>query len=96
MGQYSLQVHEQVREFLDQLDEKSTRICKDNIKKLAAEPYPGRGKEDKEKIVVDGEEVYRLHVSRSFTAFYLIDDESNEVRVLELLPIDEAHDRYGY
>ena len=39
--------------------------------------------------------MYRLHIGRSYTAFYTIHDEANEVRVREVLPIDEAHKRYG-
>ncbi len=54
----------------------------------------GRG--DKEKIVIDGDERYRLHISRSCTAFYDIYEDLDEVRVTELLPTDEAHKRYGY
>lgn len=96
MGDYQLLVHDEVRKFLTQLDDKSERICRDNIAALSDHPYPGRGKGDKEQIVVDGEDVYRLHISRSFTAFYEVDEGESTVRVLELLPIDEAHNRYGH
>jgi len=96
MAAYNLLVERDALEFIDDLDEKSERICKENLKKLEDEPYPGRGKGDKEKLTVDGEEVYRLHIGRTFTAFYEILEDENAVRVLEILPIDEAHDRYGY
>jgi mRNA-degrading endonuclease RelE of RelBE toxin-antitoxin system len=96
MSNYDLLVEEEALEFITGLDEKSERICKDNIGQLAEDPYPGRGKGDKEKLVVDGEEVYRLHIGRTFTAFYEILEDEEAVRVLEVLPIDEAHDRYGY
>lgn len=95
MTEYELLVEQDALEFVTSLDEKSERICKDNLKKLAENPYPGRGKGDKERLVVDGEEVYRLHVGRTFTAFYDVIEDETQVRVLEVLPIDEAHDRYG-
>jgi mRNA-degrading endonuclease RelE of RelBE toxin-antitoxin system len=96
MAGYDLLVERDAIDFVESLDEKSERICKENLKKLADQPYPGRGKGDKEKLVVDGETVYRLHIGRTFTAFYEIVEDENVVRVLEVLPIDEAHDRYGY
>jgi mRNA-degrading endonuclease RelE of RelBE toxin-antitoxin system len=96
MAAYDLLIEQEALDFIESLDEKSERICKDNIKSLAKEPYPGRGKGDKEQLVVRGEEVYRLHIGRSFTAFYDILEDEKAVQVLEVLPIDEAHDRYGY
>ena len=39
--------------------------------------------------------MYRLHIGRSYTAFYTIHDDTSEVRIREILPIDEAHKRYG-
>ena len=93
---YNVLLGEDAAAFIQALDEKSQRIVKDNLRKLAESPYPGRGSGDKEKIVVDGEEVWRLHISRTYTAFYVILEDDNEVRVVELLPIDEAHDRYSY
>lgn len=96
MAAHDLLVEREALAFINRLDEKSERICKENLKKLGEEPYPGRGKGDKEKLVVDGEEVYRLHIGRTFTAFYEILEDEKAVRVLEVLPIDEAHDRYGY
>jgi mRNA-degrading endonuclease RelE of RelBE toxin-antitoxin system len=82
-------------EFLKSLDEKSQRICRDNLEKLE-HPYPGQGIGDKEKIPIRGEQRYRLHISRSYTAFYEILDEKQQVRVTEILPIDEAHNQYGF
>lgn len=96
MTEYRLLVEEDVLAFLTALDEKSERICKRNLKKLATDPYPGSGAADKERLAVDGELVYRLHIGRTFTAFYDIDEAEGVVRVLELLPIDEAHKRYGF
>lgn len=83
-------------EFYSTLDEKSRRIVRENLEKLAESPYSGRGKGDKEKLVVDGEEMYRLHISRTYTAFYLVVERDDEVRVVDILTIEDAHKRYGY
>ncbi len=92
---YDIYLSDEVKDFLSTLDEKSERICRKNLKKLS-NPYPGRGIGDKEKLTVQGEEMYRLHIGRTFTAFYVIDEEEKEVRVIEILPIDDAHKKYGY
>lgn len=96
MATYRVQVSEQARSFLQALDEKSRRICQNNLGKLAAGPYPGRGSGDKERLPVRGEEVFRLHIGRRYTAFYIILEGERMVRVVELLPIDQAHKKYGY
>lgn len=79
---------------MNSLDEKSRRICKSNLDKLS-QPYPGRGSGDKEKITFRGEEVYRMHISRAWTAFYVILEKENVVKVADLMPIDIAHKKYG-
>lgn len=91
---YEVHVAIDVRDFLQSLDDKSKRIIKDNLAKLE-EPYPGRGQGDKEKIEWKGDEVYRLHIGRSWTAFYDIDEDEGRVLVREILPIDRAHKEYG-
>lgn len=95
MRTYNVVLSEESVEFLRALDEKSRRICKDDLRKLEADPYPGRGKGDKERLSVDGEEIYRLHIGRTHTAFYIVLEDEQEVRVVEVLPIDDAHKRYG-
>lgn len=93
---YEIQISEESHKFLKSLDEKSLRICKNNLSKLENNPYPGYGKGDKEKIVVQGEEIYRIHIGRTFTAFYVVLKDRKLVRIIEILPIDEAHKKYGY
>lgn len=96
MTSYQVLLSPDAEEFYSTLDEKSRRIVRENLEKLAESPYPGRGKGDKEKLVVDGEEMYRLHISRTYTAFYLIVESDDEVRVVDILTIEDAHKRYGY
>jgi len=67
---YEVLLHPDADEFLRGLDDKSERIARDNLGKLAENPYPGSGKGDKEKLVIDGDERHRLHISREYTAFY--------------------------
>ncbi|MCX2819753.1 MAG: mRNA-degrading endonuclease RelE of RelBE toxin-antitoxin system [Methanobacteriota archaeon] len=66
---YDVLLHPDADGFLHGLDDKSERIVRDNLGKLAEDPYPGGGRGDEDK---------------------------NEVRVTEILPIDEARKRYGY
>lgn len=95
---YEILLADEARDYLAALDEKSTRIVKENLKKLADEPYPRpeAGSGDREKLVVDGEEIYRLHIGRTHTAFYDILGDEKEVRVIDILDIDDAHKRYGF
>jgi mRNA-degrading endonuclease RelE of RelBE toxin-antitoxin system len=92
---YEVVLSDESRNFLFSLDKKSRNICKKNLKKLFS-PYPGRGIGDKEKLVVAGEEVYRLHIGRTYTAFYIVDEIYKIVRVLEILSIEMAHKKYGF
>ena len=94
---YNVLLAEEAREYVSLLDEKSTRIVKDNLRKLEEDPHPrpGAGSGDREKVTVDGEEIYRLHIGRTHTAFYDILENADEVRVVDIMDIDEAHKRYG-
>lgn len=91
---YEVLVAEDVQALLDSLDEKSERIVRENLAKLRS-PRPGEGQGDKEQIRWRGEEVYRLHIGRTWTAFYDFDDEEDVVRVLRVMPIDDALKEYG-
>ena len=86
---------DKVERFLSNLDQKSKNICENNLRKLK-EPYPGRGIGDKEKLIVSGEESYRLHIGRTYTAFYVIDEGEKLVRILRLMSIEAAHKKYGF
>lgn len=97
MSEYDVLLGDEVRDFLEVADEKTTRIVTEKLEWLADNPYPGRGRGDKEKLPIDGNRNrFRLHVSRTFTALYTVLEENKEVRVLEIVPIDEAHKRYGF
>jgi mRNA-degrading endonuclease RelE of RelBE toxin-antitoxin system len=95
---YEILLAPEAREYVGALDEKSQRIVKDNLRKLEDDPHPrpGTGSGDKEQLTIDGEELYRLHIGRTHTAFYDILEDDNEVRIIDIMDIDEAHNRYGY
>lgn len=88
-------ISEQVKSFLNSLPEKTKQVCINNLKKLA-NPFPGEDSGDKEKLILDGEIFYRMHINRPFTAFYIIDTKKQMVRVIELLTIEKAHKKYRY
>ena len=97
MSEYVVLLSEEVAEFLDVADEKTERICKEKLRFLGEDPYPGGGRGDKEKLPIDGQrDRFRLHISRTWTAFYTTIEADKEVRVLEIVSIDEAHKRYGF
>ena len=82
------------KKFLDALDKKSKRIVMDKLKLLKNDPYQGQGQGDKE--LIDPEYgIYRLHISKSYTAFYQILEEDKTVRVLDIMTIEQAHKLYG-
>jgi mRNA-degrading endonuclease RelE of RelBE toxin-antitoxin system len=97
MSDYDVLLGDDAREFLNLVDDKTERVTRENLGYLAENPYPGRGRGDKEKLPIDGRrDRYRMHISRSYTAIYTVLEEDNEVRVLEILRIDDAHKRYGF
>ncbi|OQA54598.1 MAG: hypothetical protein BWY45_02534 [Euryarchaeota archaeon ADurb.Bin294] len=90
---YPILVEDAVLDFLKVLPEKSQRIIRSKIAHLGDNPYPGKDG-DKECFTSRGKDpVYRLHISRSYTAFYRIKDES--VYVYDLMTIEKAHKKYG-
>lgn len=96
MTNYNVLLHPDVEAFLNAADQKTERICRTHLGYLEDDPYPGSGKGDKERLPIDGQMRYRIHIGRTYTAFYDVYDSRDEVRVLEILPIDEAHKRYGF
>ncbi|KUG20899.1 hypothetical protein ASZ90_009344 [hydrocarbon metagenome] len=82
-------------ESIKRLRSKSRRIVMERLKTLQEDPYPGSGS-DKERLHVhDREDIYRLHISRTFTAFYRIHEQEKEVHLLAVMSIEHAHKRYG-
>ncbi len=93
---YEVLVVPEINDFLQNQNKKTRRVIKENLRKLEESPYPGSGPGDKEKLPVRGEKRFRMHIGRTWTVFYSILEDEKEVRVSEILPIDEAHKKYGY
>jgi len=80
--------------FIEQLPNKSQRVVKEKLKTLRDTPYPGKDG-DKERLNLSGYILYRIHIARSYTAFYLIDETSETITILDIMTIEKAHKKYG-
>jgi mRNA-degrading endonuclease RelE of RelBE toxin-antitoxin system len=93
---YNVFVTYEIKEFFRYLDSKTSRIIKQNLKKLEQNPYPGKGTGDKERLPIQGKQRYRMHIGRTWTVFYSIIEEKKQVRISEIILIDNAHKKYGF
>jgi len=74
-------------DFVRELPQRSRRIIITHLRKLENNPHaPG--------IEQLGDNVYRMHVGRTYTIFFCILPERNLIRVTDILPIELAHKRY--
>ncbi|MBP1927717.1 mRNA-degrading endonuclease RelE of RelBE toxin-antitoxin system [Methanolinea mesophila] len=88
---YTLEVHRKARAFLEALPEKIHGKVRERLLSLREEPRP---KESELLVLPDGYRVYRLHVGRVITVFYLVIEETRTVRVLKVMTIEQAHKEY--
>lgn len=94
MVAYRLVIKKKALEFVRALPPKSQRLVVEMCKTLADDPFPGNG--DKEIIPrKNHEDIYGLHISRSYTAFYKINKDAEKVLILEITTIEQAHKIYG-
>lgn len=94
MVAYLLVIKKKALEFVRALPPKSQRLIVEKCKTLAIDPFPGKG--DKEIIPRKNyEDIYRLHISRSYTAIYKINKDEEKVLILEITTIEQAHKVYG-
>ena len=91
---FRILINRKALESIRSLSEKSRQIAMEQLKTLREDPYPGSGS-DKERLH-GREDTYRLHTSRTFTAFYRIHEPEKEVHVLAVMTIGQAHKRYGW
>ncbi len=92
---FDVKVHSTAGAFISAVPEKSRRIIKSALKGLEENPFPCIGG-DKEKLDLGvGRKIYRLHIARTYTAFYSVDKESRIVKVHDILTIGQAHKKYG-
>lgn len=95
---YEVILSPESQKYLEKVDQKSERIIKDNLDSLKEEPYPRpnrKAKGDVEKVSMNGNEIYRMHISRSHTAFYWINEDEKVVDITNIVDIDKAHKMYN-
>ncbi len=90
---YSVLINRDAQKYVDSLTEKSKRLIKKKLEMLKDNPHPGRA--DKKKLQLPNYDLFRMHVSRSYTIFYRIYDDEKTVKVLDIMTIEEAHKKYG-
>ncbi len=94
MVAHQLVIKKKALEFVNALPSKSHRIVIEKCKTLAGDPFPDQV--DKEIISRKGhKDIYRLHISRSYTAFYKIYKDEIMVKILDITTIEQAHRIYG-
>jgi hypothetical protein len=65
-----------------------------NLRSSNDDPFPGKAG-DKELLELrHGIQIYRLHISHTYTAFYKI--MGNRVFITEVTTIDQAHKKYKF
>lgn len=93
---FTLLIEKEQVEKINSFDEKSRRITKAKLETLREDPFPGK-RGDKEKFRLRGDYfLYRLHIGRSWTAFYRIYEKEKIVKILDLMTIEQAHKKYGH
>lgn len=93
---FEVVIGKKAQAFIDYLQEKDQWIVINTLDRLEESPYPGKGG-DKEKLVLPGGIIaYRIHIGRSYTAFYTIDKEAKLVQIHFEMTIEQAHKKYGY
>jgi mRNA-degrading endonuclease RelE of RelBE toxin-antitoxin system len=93
---FDVAIEQGLVEKINNFDEKSRRIIQAKLVTLSESPYPGK-RGDKEKFCLkDGFILYRLHIGRTWTAFYRIYDENKSVKILDVMTIEQAHKKYGH
>jgi mRNA-degrading endonuclease RelE of RelBE toxin-antitoxin system len=90
---FTVVIEKRAEKFLERLPQKSRRIIIDKILELKDDPYPGGNKEKIE--YTHPPAVYRLHVSRSFTVFSIIDTDEMVVKIEKIRTIEQAHKDYS-
>ena len=84
----NIEIERQAQKFLSLVSDKDRRIIGEHIDRLV-DAYNAKGIER----LYCPEPRFRMHVSRRYTIFFYIHDDT--VSVDEILTIEQAHKRYG-
>jgi mRNA interferase RelE/StbE len=79
--------------FINSQNIKTRRIIHAHLKSLEDDPFPGKGGDRELLNTRPGVKIERLHIGRTFTAMYVI--EENSVLVTEVMTIGQAHKKYN-
>ena len=90
---FTIVIERRAREFVKRLPPKTRRIIVEKILELKEDPFPGGNKEKLE--YPHPPAVYRLHIGRSFTVFYVIEHEESIVKIERIMTIEKAHKEYS-
>ena len=90
---FTIVIERRAREFVKRLPPKTRRIIVEKILELKEDPFPGGNKEKLEYPRPPA--VYRLHIGRSFTVFYIIEHEESVVKIEKVMTIEKAHKEYS-
>ena len=90
---FTVLIERKAQEFLKRLPKNTRRIVVEKIQELAEDPFPGGNKEKLE--YPHPPAVYRLHISRSFTVFYIIEHQESIVKIEKNVTIEGAHKEYS-
>ena len=75
------------------LPKKTRRIIVDKILSLIEDPFPNGNKEKLNYSHPPA--IYRLHIGRSFTVFYINETNENVIKIEKILAIEGAHKEYS-
>jgi mRNA interferase RelE/StbE len=85
---FTLVIENKAEKFLKNLPQKTRRIIVEKILDLREDSFP---KGSKEKLdYPHPPAVYRLHVSRSFTVFYIIETDKNVIKIEKIMTIKKG------
>ncbi|MDO9035892.1 MAG: type II toxin-antitoxin system RelE/ParE family toxin [Methanoregula sp.] len=93
---FALFIEQEQVEKINSFDEKSRRIIRAKLVTLGENPYPGKRGDKENFCLKDGYILYRLHIGRTWTAFYRVYESEKVVKILDVLPIEQAHKKYGH
>jgi mRNA interferase RelE/StbE len=79
-------------EFYQSLPDKNRRIVKEHLQRL--ENYPDIRGDVEQLETPEGKVYYRMHIGRSYTAFYHVREKEGLVCVNVITTIEQAHKRY--
>lgn len=89
---FTIVIERRAHDYLIRLPHKTRRIIVEKILSLGKDPFPGGNKEKLE--YPDHPVIYRLHVSRSFTIFYMIDHKEKIIKINKIMTIEKAYKEY--